>query len=499
MAEQLSGGRRCSRQLLLATALLAATVGCGSTLEPGTVAVPGSAADGLTGGNATGTLPGSAVGGAQPGSGATGSVPAGTTGTTSGAVIPAATSTGSSGTVGSVATPKAPVSVGFIVIKGYEAVGAALALQGEPPSGAQVKWQALVDDANARGGLLGHPIRPVYITHDASSSDSLPAQEEAQCAKLTQDNHVIAAFINVLHTSTLLGCLQRAGVITFVVPGHSEDDEGIYDRYPRLRGVAHLNLTRLASTLVDGLWRQGFFTRGARIGLVTWDDPAFARAVKVFKGALASHGLQLTAEAATAPSRDLSDSGQSGADNSNAVLKFNTERVDHVIFLGGGGAPAVFFFKAAESQGYYPQYGLSTNDNPTSQLAQVAPGTAQNFWGVGTFPYQDIREQPTGASARHCEALFKRVGQSTGGDPGGWDYCTSVDLLVAAAKAGGSPLTAASILAGLDRRGGFTEILQFLRLDYARHGDGIVQARSFRYNATCNCLRYTSAPYPAAS
>jgi hypothetical protein len=405
--------------------------------------------------------------------------------------------------VGTTAGPRpqatAPISVGFIVPVGQAAIAPALGLQGAEPQGdPQVIWQALVNDQNARGGLLGHPIRPVYYTRDPNGA-SQAAQEEAACAKLTQDNHVVVAFIYIIHTTLLLDCLERAGVATFIIPGHSEEDATTYRQHPHLRGVGHLNLTRLAATLVDGLWRQGFFTRGARIGLVYWDDPAYARAVPVLKRQLASHGLSITAEAATSPARELRDSGPTGAENGNAALRFRQERVDHVLFIGGGGSPSIFFTKAAESQEYYPKYGISTNDLPALLIQNVSARTAANVWGVGHAPYQDMHAQPTGAAATRCSTVLKRAGQPLGGDPSGWDYCAGFDLLVTGATAGGAPVTARSILSGLSRAGVLTNTVQYPRLDYTRNGDGIVQARSFRYKATCKCIQYTSAPYPAAN
>jgi hypothetical protein len=80
------------------------------------------------------------------------------------------------------------------------------------------------------------------------------------------------------------------------------------------------------------------------------------------------------------------------------------------------------------------------------------------------------------------------------GQPPAYEYCDSMDVLVAGANRAATPLSASRILAGVDAAGALS--LSEFTLDYgAGRRDGVLRARSFRYNTGCSCLRYTSAWY----
>jgi hypothetical protein len=208
------------------------------------------------------------------------------------------------------------------------------------------------------------------------------------------------------------------------------------------------------------------------------------------KPALARHGLRITDEVRVSPTRGLDQAGPSGSQNGAAVLRFQTSGITHVLFLGYTGSPPFFFMKAAEGQNYYPQYGLNTNDGTGSLATNVNEQTLRNWWGVGWFPMFDLVQIPTGPAAAACKSLMAKAGQ-----PAAYDYCDSFAVLVAGATAGGAPLSVTRMLTGLDTVGRLN--LAEFTLGYGPgRPDGIVQARTYRYQTRCSCLQYTSAPYP---
>ena len=60
---------------------------------------------------------------------------------------------------------------------------------GVDPAAQKEAWEAFVADLNARGGILGRKILPVYATYDVLSPDSM----RAACLTLTKDEKVFAA------------------------------------------------------------------------------------------------------------------------------------------------------------------------------------------------------------------------------------------------------------------------------------------------------------------
>ena len=357
---------------------------------------------------------------------------------------------------------------------------------------ARAQWQILLDDVNARGGVLGHKLVPLLYRLDQSRGDA-QAQEQAACAQLVQDNHVFAAMLRRSHTATLLDCLEKAGVVTVMEPAYTSKDAVTFERHPHYLAAGALNLTRVSSVVVDGLVAQGFLTKTTKIGLVAWSDADHDRAIaSALKPALARHGLRLTEEARTPPVHNLDDLAETDAQMDNVVLRFRSAGVDRVLFLGVSGAPDWRFVQHAEAQRYFPRYGLSTQNWPETLRGVVTEESFHGVVGVGWSPSTDVTgEQPLSARAERCKALMAAKGQ-----PPNFMFCDSVDVFVAAAVAGGRPVTADSVMRGLESLGSLEPaVMASLRYGPGRH-DGVAAARHLRYFEDCTCLRYTSQPYP---
>src|SRR4051794_8101433 len=106
--------------------------------------------------------------------------------------------------------------------------------------------------------------------------------------------------------------------------------------------VDAISLDRVAKAMVDGLYRQGYFSPlaktdpAAKIGVVTVNDAEHNRALdRALIPALRSHGLKLTDVAPLDAAYTLQQAGNQSAEASNAVLRFRTEGIDHVIMFAG--------------------------------------------------------------------------------------------------------------------------------------------------------------------
>ncbi|MDX6217988.1 MAG: hypothetical protein QOG99_3572, partial [Frankiales bacterium] len=191
-------------RLLVAGLLAAAVTGCGSTVTtaPGAVG-PGVAApvDNGLGPPApapTGLPSAATVTGAPNGPGG-----AATTVTSGG------TSSGTSGTSTGTAANRDPIKIGIIYVNNDQGASSAGINNGNTFTPRRA-YEALVAAYNARGGIAGRHINPVYVELK-SSSTSLKTDIEAGCNTFTQDEHVAAVLGGTgIYSEDLSDCLAKA-------------------------------------------------------------------------------------------------------------------------------------------------------------------------------------------------------------------------------------------------------------------------------------------------
>lgn len=492
---------------VLTSALLTLVTACGSTVQ--TPAAQSETGEGLDAGAvADGSVPG---GSAAAAPGAAGGTSTATTTTTSQGGLAGTTTQAGPGSAGAppvagsragggpaaVAGGTGPLKIGLPVMAECTGSCAAgnnsLGLKGigtgaTGGTGTRAQWKLLLDDLNARGGLFGRKLQAVFYEPDTSNG---PRGEQAACTSLTQDNKVFVGAVLMSHTPTITKCLEKAGVVTLQLPGYMTSDAVAFRQNPHFMVAGGLDLSRLASVYVDGLYAQGFFDKTAVIGLVSWDTPEHNRSADLLKQALARHGLKLKEHVRTAPTYGVDDASATASQNQSAVLTFQTAGVNRVLFLGIGGSPGFFFITAAQAQHYSPRYGLTSNDLPESLRQQASGDTFKGAAGVGWWPVGDVTEpQPLSPAAKRCKALTGRTG-----DLPAYSACDALDVLARAAIAGGSPISSNSILAGLERVSSVVPSTMIeLRYGPGRH-DGVAAARHFAYADSCACWRYTSQRY----
>lgn len=151
------------------------------------------------------------------------------------------------------------ISIGVPVLVNYDTVVNSFAAKGQTVGDQRAQAQAVVDYLNARGGMAGRQIKPVYQEWD-SSNGTFASQAQSTCVGLTQDHHVFAVANHTYGMATLVDCLARAN--TPLVAGGDTGgwaDQAMLDQNDQfLYMPASLNFTRWA-VLVDGLVDAGFF------------------------------------------------------------------------------------------------------------------------------------------------------------------------------------------------------------------------------------------------
>ena len=500
--------------LLVVVALIVAA--CGSTVPTvqqqaaeeaavGGVAIDnnGVGTDGSL--DSSGDLGSSGVAGSTSGSG---SAIGGAGGTTVGGSSVSGTSTGGGGGSSAPGVSSEKISLGIPIVVGgtvgNQSIGAGAASGIDSERG----WKALIEDINKRGGIAGHEVEPVYHKVDLVSNKSSQQQSEEACADWTQDHKILAAMVGDTAEETIFACLEKAGAVA--VAGNTIGnfwDSRFYPRYPHAVAPFSIDLNQQSKTMVDGLVRQHYFSKDAKVGLILFDLPGFSYAVDhSLIPALKQHGLELTDKVTIHYPNSYNEYGQMSSELSSAAVKFKTEGITHVMILDLRANNAIFFMTAAEKQEYRPRYGL-TSQSGNSGLAEILGDDARaqlhSARSIGWTGPTDLRAaddpwQEGVSTRRRCISLMRKNGveiSSRNTEVIALLMCGSLWYTEAAVEAGGATISNDSLVAGARRlSSNYVSPLTFLvRMTNDVHGVGAIADMAFIDK--CTCFRYTSDPY----
>jgi ABC-type branched-subunit amino acid transport system substrate-binding protein len=474
---------------------------CGSTVQQtGGATLAGDALDG----GATGGIPSGGGGGDELGAPPAGSSTGGGSARVAG---------GTAGQRGSgPATPSGPsdlrpgpgVTATEIVIGveyiGDDALNQAAQIQGTNPGDIGAYWRAVVDDINGRGGILGRKVKALHRPF-SSANQASPEDQQAACSFFTEDNEVFAVMTRNGSDDTYKACLHRRGVVAIGTGGLTPFDAETYRRFPWFVTGGSLTLDRIAKTTADRLWAQGFFAPSSRLGLVTFDDPAFERAVeRSYIPALAAHGVRFAQDARIQRPDSEGDYPGLSTAVSSAVLRFKSEGIDRVVFLQLGGDLALFFMTAAESQGYHPRYGMNSQDAGQVLASNVPAAQLHGAIGIGWVPGTDVPAQhdpPRWPARQRCFDLITGRGvafPTRYGETIADTVCDQMSVLAASLTAGGAP-NKERFIAGLDSLGPFALAATFAGNFGPNAHDGAGAVRDVAFEDGCRCFRYTSGDH----
>src|SRR5439155_17524884 len=118
--------------------------------------------------------------------------------------------------------------------------------------------------------------------------------------------------------------------------------------------------------------------------------------------------------------QNVQDLAGATADVNSAVLKFSTQRIDHVLLLDGpsgvcgGGCLGFDFLNRAKAQHYQPRYGFNDNNLPVDSLNAGLYPPDQLHRSVVVSWTDDASSKDQGWHANQardrCEALMKKNG-----------------------------------------------------------------------------------------
>jgi ABC-type branched-subunit amino acid transport system substrate-binding protein len=361
------------------------------------------------------------------------------------------------------------------------------------PQHSPAKVDAIVKWINENGGVGGRKLEVVYHTTDPLQG-TFEQQVQETCTALAEDHKVTIAISGAqVYRDSLPACFAQHKIpfvwdVYFLTKRNVAPPEYLYR-------PAQPHADRMG-VIIDGLARNGFF-KNAKIGLVRYDTPKHRSvADEVFKPALAAHGLKIDEEFPIKDPDAASGAGESGAEASNAVLRFNTQGITHVLFIPSGGAIPLLFLAAAESQSYRPKYGLSSADAPYFLRDNLPKAQFTGAAGVGWAPPGDLGpahpEGPTFSSAgKLCVEIAGKAGFAPAEAPS--QYCDMLFFLRAALARPGTVNTDL-LRRGTDEltKGYDSSVGLGTKFSPGRH-DGAALARTFVWDGD---WKYVGAPYP---
>ena len=348
--------------------------------------------------------------------------------------------------------------------------------------------RSYLDKVNRAGGIAGRTAVPVF--YDYSAGGDLNSQDQAACAKWTQDEPVFAATgVRAGSTGsgdTLTPCLAKAGVPWLQGVG----DQHKWARFlPAMYNVAAVNATREARLLVESLAAQDFLPRTAKVGVVINDNQGdYSRTVKEgMEPALAKLGLSIAKKVVISNPQTQS---------SNAELQMATSGVTHVLFAAPGGAAVSQFMIAADSQGRTYRYGVSSQDAPGLTVQVLAPHRQLlNAAGYGYKPSLDVdgsNQPPQTAGMKACLSHYTSKGYDTGSlnRAAMTIICDSVELVRAALEGQAAP-SQASMAEAVARLGTSLPAAGTFATSFSeRQHDGAGAYRFLRYDGERRAFRY---------
>lgn len=401
------------------------------------------------------------------------------------------------------------VFVGAWYAKNTQAANAALGAGAVDQGDAREYWNAVIADVNARGGIAGRKVVPLYYGLDATSTQTIETQMSAACSYWTQD-HKVLAILNADGDATWQ-CAQRAGAVSLGT-GTTAAVPSTFRTYPHAFEPSTMNLVRAGASTVDGLVRQGYFSPSAKVAVVAYDDAAYRTAVKDgWDAALARHGVKVAAHAYLTVAHSAGEVGQTSADARAAVLKLAAQGIDHVLLVdgvagAGSGLLTLEFVLNAEAQHFRPRYGVNSYNALSVIVPSVPKGAFERALGVGWLPTADLfaaddPEAKASPARRRCMGLMAARGitfDNRAAQDTALGACDSVWYLVEGVREGRlasrDTVTSGLVAAG---EGHASPLTSRSWVTAARH-DGVVQARHLAYVSSCSCFRYASAPYDTA-
>jgi hypothetical protein len=509
-------GRRRRLLSVLVVSLLIVTA-CGSTVpleerEAAEAAAQQGLSDGglsVAGGGDTG---GAVATGGSSGTGSTVSG-SGTTSTGGATVAGTTVSSGSSIAAGEngPGVSASTIKIGLTYTADYEQANQAVGAEAATGIDMRRANNAMWDYINQqRDGIGGRKAELVYHPYRVLSSSTSDQQDQEACAHWTQDDPVFISD-GALKTENGVACLEKAGTTMVASNGLRFKSGSFFERYPHYLEFDGIDNDDISTMYVDSMAKLKYFGDGLKLGLVTWDDPEFARPMQQsLIPRLKKYGITPVDVAYIKSPDNNQEIGEAVAQTGNAAVRFKSENITHVMFLDSAANLAFFFMPAAERQQYRPRYGLTSASGNTALADllrtggndQEARNQLHDAVSVGWNPTLDARPDDipawgNPASKSRCYAIMRKAGvemDSANARGIAEGVCDTAFTMEAILEAAGKTLNQDTFLRGLSRVGP-EDVQPTGGMGFAVSADrrdGLAYAARMKFYDDCICFKYIS-------
>jgi hypothetical protein len=359
--------------------------------------------------------------------------------------------------------------------------------------------RAVADYINSTGGIGGRRLVLRLREYDTTDGRPYDVTFAEVCQWFAQGARPVAV-ITIANDDELAPCLSSKG-IPLINDWPSPGSSWFEARFPSFFfQPGSLALDRFAVPYVSALKEQRFFSGDVRVGLLRYSDPDYdATANRALKPALAAAGVRITAEEAVPVTKSVNDLSGLLSHIANAVVRFRARGVNRVVSIDNTGQVVGLFAQAAGPQGYYPRYGLSSQNSPLLIRASLSARDVRGAVGMGWSPITDVaagQEGPLPATRVRCSEIFRRAGiqeigdRSAYGQFGAYSRCSNLLMLreALAKRPGSSPSALRGALEALGT--GFqSAVTMQTNLSGSRH-HGAAGYRFLRFDDGCSCFEY---------
>ena len=409
----------------------------------------------------------------------------------------AADQPGSSPTTGTSAdVPGVTATEIRIGVDDINLVSATVNVAGTSRGPAQQYTDALLADLNAKDGVAGRRVVPVYHTYQVQNYPGFLDQEQAACAHYTEDAKVAVVIGQSFgHSENFLACLARRGV-PFLESGFSVHGAPTFRRFPLYFNPSTPPRTELITATVDSLHQREFLPAGSRVGRVLFDDLSTPDMVEALEGALAANGLALT-KLVTLPRPQSPADGQASA--ASAVLQLKDAEVDRVL----GAVNIEQLMQRAETQDYHPLYAMDSQAGLGGLPTRVPARQLRGALAVGWVPALDVdagRDPGSWPARQRCLDIMASAGiklPDRNAERGALSHCDVVSLLAAGAERSRGALDGESLRRAIEGLGSSFEPASTFATRFGpdRHA-GAAVIRTLAFHEGCTCFSYTSGDVP---
>jgi hypothetical protein len=343
-------------------------------------------------------------------------------------------------------------------------------------------------------------VQPVVYSEQLESGEPIASQEQAACAKFTEDNHVFAVNnTNGLGTSGIYDCLAAHNVFQMLTaPTFTSTLE--FQKYPTSLVSLAASIERNYVALADHLNQVGYFKDpGMKLGMVVQNFDWYRSGAAAFIKRIASYNVkpaQVIYICSGNTSGDIGDASNtqascSTAEENNAVLKMQTAGVNHVVVLRATG-----FIQQATSDHYNPRYALTTDEGTSLSSGPEYNGAV----GIGWYPDYDIHwsaNKPRNPAEQLCYNILSARGAAPNNqlaEATAYPICEGFFLLKSFVDTAGTVSVAATNSA-MDRVGTRYLPIGTFTTDYGpSRRDGANTYRGLQYNSSSGFFEYTADP-----